>query len=70
MYDVKNGDLISLKGECIVGFRTYASANQLVLVYETESRDYDSVYRLKVHDTHTMLVDKNDYYIQVLRVRN
>lgn len=68
VYDVTNYDVISLKGECIVSFRTYISSGRFMLEYETESRDYDTSYRLKIKETHSRLPYKSEYFIQVRRM--
>lgn len=63
-----NDGRISLKGECIIGFRTLNCNSVLCVV---ESRPYDTVYRLKMK--HNDIIDmygaiKRHYFIQVRRV--
>lgn len=67
-YDLTKGNVISLKGECIVSFRTYISGGRFVFQYETESRDYDTSYRLKIKETHCRYGFKKRYFIQARRI--
>lgn len=68
VYDVKKGDVISFEKACLVGFRTHVAGGQFILECETDSRDYDTKYRLKIKETHTRLVGKNPYFIQAWRI--
>lgn len=64
------GDVLSFEKECVVSFRTLflGFGKGLVLEYETESRDYDTSYRLKLKETHSKHLYKNDYFIQLRRI--
>lgn len=67
-YDVKTGDVLSFEKECLVGFRTYIGRGKFIFECETESREYDTSYRLKIKETHARLINKNPYFIQAWRM--
>lgn len=70
VYVSEIGNVLSLEKECVVSFRTLLPRNGkgLVLEYETESRDYNTSYRLKIKETHSTHLYKNDYFIQLRRM--
>lgn len=68
LYDVKNGDVLSFEKECIVGFRTHIAGGKFILEYETESRDFDTSYRLKIKETHARNMGALHYFIQAWRM--
>lgn len=67
-YDVKQGDVLSFEKECLVSFKTGIAGGKFIFKCETDSRDYDTKYRLKIKETHTRLVGKNPYFIQAWRI--
>lgn len=68
LYDVNPGDVISFEKECLVGFRTHIAGGQFILEIETESRDYDTSYRLKIKERYTRDPNKDRYFIQAWRI--
>ncbi len=60
---------ILLEGECIVNFRTICNEKEIILEYETESRDFDTEYKIKIKETYSKNRVKNRYYLQLRRIR-
>lgn len=60
---------ILLEGECIVNFRTIVDDSKVILEYETESRDFDTEYKIKLKETYTKNKLRNKYYLQLRRIK-
>lgn len=67
VFNSKNKKIL-LEGECIVSFRTICNETEVILEYETESRDFDTEYKIKRKETYSKNKVRNKYYLQLRRI--
>lgn len=61
--------LVIEKG-CIVAFwTTYTPTGELELTYETEPREDDAIYRLKIKEIPTYWEDSKEHFVQLTRAK-
>ena len=68
VFNSKNNKIL-LEGECIVNFRTICNETEVILEYETESRDFDTEYKIKLKETYPIYKPKKKYYLQLRRIK-
>lgn len=62
-------NVLLFKKECVVAFRTRLTRHGVVVEIETEGRNYDTLYRLKLKKTYTKIAYKNKYFVQLRRMQ-